>query len=810
MKVTHLFFLSLILVPFYSYAMDTNNDREEFKKITVLLKEKKVFLGKIEDTIKVEHPTKDLMIWLNREERESDIITQVRDPELKDILPAITQGFAIGTLEEIIEESLNFFYNFTQHKINRLTDDMINSFTAEYTDFYVLSSVLSYGITYCLVPNILPEELKKIFTKAGWTSGFTLATYKDIASIPRKTVNNAKEATIELLNKICKNEDLSLTFDVLKNYSLESNPGEVLENISPNSAKFLQCCKVVENSESSMLNPGSLYNHITGGFYSFLNLNVNSAIKVSDEYKTNYCSNIGGSVSKFFSRSKINEFLEESVLPNIMVAKKMLKLMIRESVNKNIPDKLNFEEVKTVFEAQGKIIGKCIIKAYVLDIAKENGVNIDDFIKPIVCQKSSEKFFCKGVDAFIKILMPFGNFTTHVKNCMYGNKTNISSRHITPSFEETNNSTGISNSTNNIKESPYAGMSKAELLEEEKKSIEINQHLGKRLYDEGDYKEALNCFKFAADKGDKISQTCCGKLYSNDQNKYKCVRQDYDQSLKYYDLAATQGDLAAMYNCGLIYERYFGFMKSDNAKAFSYYMSAAKGGHIDAMYACGLCYENGKGVEKNLEEASKYYVQASDGGSKEAKDRLIKCKFSDPNAQYILGQAYENGDAVEKNLEEAVKCYVQAAIGGNKEALNCFKQMYINGKQGCPKNSDDKINYFKFAANQNYPGAKNFLGAIYNDKQDYAEAFNCFEDAAKIGDSKAMYNCHLCYWHGKGVKASAIYAVGWYLRAAWNGQEDTNSFVHMPLKLCQDNISITIFCAFAFSIWGILYSVGLL
>lgn len=365
-----------------------------------------------------------------------------------------------------------------------------------------------------------------------------------------------------------------------------------------------------------------------------------------------------------------------------------------------------------------------------------------------------------------------------------------------------------------IHDKKYPSMSIPELLKAEafikNNHIEICRNLGEKYYINKNYRDALNYFKFAADNGDKFSQNYCGDLYLNLEKKYESVGQDYKQALEYYKLAAKQRDLNAMYACGFIYERGLGFWRSDDKEAFDYYSLAAKGGHIDAMYACGLFYENGKGVQKNPEEASKYYVQASDGGSKEAKDRLIKCKFSDPNAQYILGQAYENGDAVKKNPEEAVKCYIQAAIGGNKEALDCFKKLFIDGKR-IPKNSDDKINYFKFAATQNYPGAKNSLGEIYyNDKQDYAEAFNCFEGAAKIGDSKAMYNCHLCYWHGKGVKASAIYAVGWYLRAAWNGQEDTNSIVRMPLKLCQDNISITIFCAFAFSIWGILYSVGLL
>jgi TPR repeat protein len=43
-----------------------------------------------------------------------------------------------------------------------------------------------------------------------------------------------------------------------------------------------------------------------------------------------------------------------------------------------------------------------------------------------------------------------------------------------------------------------------------------------------------------------------------------------------------------------------------------------------AQYNLGWCYEHGEGVEKNIEEAKKWYQLASDQGLERAQARLEK------------------------------------------------------------------------------------------------------------------------------------------------------------------------------------------
>ncbi|HYE37290.1 transglycosylase SLT domain-containing protein [Methylocaldum sp.] len=54
-------------------------------------------------------------------------------------------------------------------------------------------------------------------------------------------------------------------------------------------------------------------------------------------------------------------------------------------------------------------------------------------------------------------------------------------------------------------------------------------------------------------------------------------------------------------------------------------------------------------------------------------------------------------------------------------------------------------------------------------KQDYAEAYRLYCKAALLGDSQAAYNLGWMYFNGRGLSRKADVAVGWFLRAAKNG-----------------------------------------
>ncbi|UZO15506.1 uncharacterized protein OCT59_006926 [Rhizophagus irregularis] len=77
----------------------------------------------------------------------------------------------------------------------------------------------------------------------------------------------------------------------------------------------------------------------------------------------------------------------------------------------------------------------------------------------------------------------------------------------------------------------------------------------------------------------------------------------------------------------------------------------------EAKLRYGDCLYNGKGVEKNLSEALKYFEQAADNGFKVA--------------MYNAGKLYYNGDGIERNKEKAIR-YMKLAIYNEYEPAMKF------------------------------------------------------------------------------------------------------------------------------------------
>jgi TPR repeat protein len=45
------------------------------------------------------------------------------------------------------------------------------------------------------------------------------------------------------------------------------------------------------------------------------------------------------------------------------------------------------------------------------------------------------------------------------------------------------------------------------------------------------------------------------------------------------------------------------------------------------------------------------------------------------NCQYVLGLHYENGEGVNKDMDEAVKWYLEAAKNGQRDAIDALKRL---------------------------------------------------------------------------------------------------------------------------------------
>ncbi|MGD8712705.1 MAG: tetratricopeptide repeat protein [Thiohalophilus sp.] len=96
-----------------------------------------------------------------------------------------------------------------------------------------------------------------------------------------------------------------------------------------------------------------------------------------------------------------------------------------------------------------------------------------------------------------------------------------------------------------------------------------------------------------------------------------------------------------------------------DAGQFKLDMILAKRGDADAMYYVANAYEEGRGTQKDMNQAFEWYSKAA--------------KQDQQGAQYKLGVFYENGEAVQQDIKTAMEWYKKAAANGStlaKERLN--------------------------------------------------------------------------------------------------------------------------------------------
>ena len=85
----------------------------------------------------------------------------------------------------------------------------------------------------------------------------------------------------------------------------------------------------------------------------------------------------------------------------------------------------------------------------------------------------------------------------------------------------------------------------------------------------------------------------------------------------------------------------------------------AEQGNAEAQYSLGVCYRCGDGVEKNLEEAVKWYRKSAEQGY--------------ARAQHNLGICYYNGDGVIQNNVKALAWASAAYANGDNEATKAMR-----------------------------------------------------------------------------------------------------------------------------------------
>lgn len=136
------------------------------------------------------------------------------------------------------------------------------------------------------------------------------------------------------------------------------------------------------------------------------------------------------------------------------------------------------------------------------------------------------------------------------------------------------------------------------------------------------------------------------------------IDQDQARARQLYEPLAAAGDVAAAYQLARLYDKADdGAMDPDRARTF--YQRAAEAGHLPAQVDLALLLET------------------SDDAAR-AVDWLRRAAAQDyAAAQYHLGRYHEQGIAVDRNMDEATQWYILAARSGDAQAKAAVQRLAL-------------------------------------------------------------------------------------------------------------------------------------
>ena len=167
-------------------------------------------------------------------------------------------------------------------------------------------------------------------------------------------------------------------------------------------------------------------------------------------------------------------------------------------------------------------------------------------------------------------------------------------------------------------------------------------------------------------------------------------------------------------------------LSNEERQRVDFLATKAKAENGDAMFQTQTAnnYAEGRGVEKDMEEALKWYQKAA------AQD--------EPQAQFNLGYMYYNGEVLPLDYPKAVEWFTKSAGQNDSYGQDHLGWMYFKG-----------------------------LGVEKNEKK----AVEWFTKSVEQGNERGQYNLGNMYAEGRGVEKDEKEAVKWFRKAAEQGYE---------------------------------------
>ena len=290
---------------------------------------------------------------------------------------------------------------------------------------------------------------------------------------------------------------------------------------------------------------------------------------------------------------------------------------------------------------------------------------------------------------------------------------------------------------------------------------------GLAAFEKGKYKDAVPLFLAAAEKGNSDAMIMLSYCLSEGIG----TDEDEDEAMKWLKKSADAGNAygQAMYGDKL--------MEEDEAEeAIRYFNKSAKQGCLLGLFFQGMYYLQGDDMEKGLEILLKIAGMPLTNEKTimdYAVDRAILSHFENKKisssnaiismAQFLVGLAYAKGEHFEKDLEEGIKWIRKAAKNEMKDALEMLEGMEDEEDED-EEDEEDEEKVKPAPKNAGTADLKKGLAAF--DDEEYEDAVEYFEAAAKKGNSDAMLLLGFCLHDGIGVEKDIEDSLFWLKKSA--------------------------------------------
>ena len=210
--------------------------------------------------------------------------------------------------------------------------------------------------------------------------------------------------------------------------------------------------------------------------------------------------------------------------------------------------------------------------------------------------------------------------------------------------------------------------------------------------------------------------------------------------------AAEAGDARAQNSIGIAYQWGQGVEKDYN-EAVKWFRAAAKQNYASAQFNLGVSYLEGEGVEVDHRKATAWFTLAKENGDKSAEQALQRMVAEyEPDAvalgQAELGRMFIGGIDLPADAERGLKLLRVSASQGYAPAELFLCATLVRGEH-VPADPNEGKQWCDRSAKRNFPGARSFLAReLYSGEhlpQDRARAMALLNEVAGSTDPEAFY-----------------------------------------------------------------------